>query len=404
MNMATRPAAPSDRTNNRTPNRFEIDQAADELIRNYGAVIMSDARKYSACKADAEDAYQRALEILVTKAPTTDPKHLVPWIRTVVRREAVAIMKSRHRQGTISLEQGGELFEEIASLDITPEEYAELSDELAAGTEALARLSADQVSCLLAQAEGFTYDEISASTGFSARKVTRCVYEGRKAFLRRVDAIESGTECERVDALLQRLVDGDSDSAIEARPHLANCSACRTRLHTYRSAPSSVAALFPPAIVLTHQPPVSFFAALNESLDRAADWVAFKLFRAQQWSEVGALQKSGMAAALATTAIVGGVAIDRHAGKDFVSSSISPVASVQGTEISRESGVEKRFSASSSARSAARKQRRKSTATLDLAPPASATSPNNNLEQAPAAAPDAPQVDDGSSEFLPEAR
>lgn len=404
MNMATRPAVPEHRSNNRTPNRFEIDQAADELIRNYGAVIMSDARKYSACKADAEDAYQRALEILVTKAPTTDPKHLVPWIRTVVRREAVAIMKSRHRQGTLSLDQGGELFEEIASLDITPEEYAELSDELAAGTEALARLTADQVSCLLAQAEGFTYEEISESTGFSARKVTRCVYEGRKAFLRKVDAIRSGAECERVDVLLHRLIDGDSDSAIEARPHLANCSACRTRLHTYRSAPSNVAALFPPAIVLAHQSPVTLFAALSQSIDRAADWVAIKLFRAQQWSEIGAIQKSGMAAALATTAIVGGVAIDHHLGTGFVSSSGSPAIAVQGTQISTGSAAENRFSASSSARNAARKQRKKSTANRDQTPPASATSPNNNLEQTPAAAPKAPQLDDGSSEFLPEAR
>lgn len=402
--MATRPAEPVDRTNNRTPNRFEIDQAADELIRTYGSVIMSDARRYSACKADAEDAYQRALEILVTKAPTTDPEHLVPWIRTVVRREAVAIMRSRHRQSTVSLEHSTELFEQIASLDITPEEYAEVSEELAAGAEALTRLTADQVSCLLAQAEGFSYDEISHATGFSSRKVTRCVYEGRKAFLQKIDAIESGSECERIDSILHRLVDGDADAAIEARPHLANCSACRARLHTYRSAPSGVAALFPPAIVLVNAPTGSFISTITDPFARLVDWATLRLFRTQQWSEVGILQKTGVAAVFATAAIGGGLAVEQQLDSEFVSTAVNPSAQVQGEEISLPSRAPASFSAGTSARKAARNRQRRSSSTLNQEPPASANSPQANPEQDLATAPASPQIDDGSSEFLPEAR
>jgi hypothetical protein len=35
---------------------------------------------------DAEDAYQRGLEILLRKAPTTRECELVPWLKTVVIR------------------------------------------------------------------------------------------------------------------------------------------------------------------------------------------------------------------------------------------------------------------------------------------------------------------------------
>ena len=64
----------------------ELNEAATELVLRHGAMIMRDALKYSATSEDADDAYQRALEILLTKAPSTDPGELVPWLRVVVRR------------------------------------------------------------------------------------------------------------------------------------------------------------------------------------------------------------------------------------------------------------------------------------------------------------------------------
>ncbi|MGB0890091.1 MAG: RNA polymerase sigma factor, partial [Solirubrobacterales bacterium] len=220
--MNVRPAALRRRTNNRIPNRYEIDEVASELVVLYGGVIMQDAQRYSLCRADAEDAYQRALEILVTKAPTTDPDHLVPWIRTVVRREAVAIAKSTHNQRSVSIERSAEAVDRAESVDVLPDERIDVIADLDVGNEALKRISKDQVRCLLAQAEGLTYDEIAEATGFSQRKVSRCINDGRQAFLKKVDAIESGSECDRVQPLLLRLVNGDADAAIEARPHLSN--------------------------------------------------------------------------------------------------------------------------------------------------------------------------------------
>ena len=52
------------------------------------------------------------------------------------------------------------------------------------------------------KAEGFSYREICAMTGWSYTKVNRLLTEGRQAFLRRVSGIERGAECARYEALL----------------------------------------------------------------------------------------------------------------------------------------------------------------------------------------------------------
>jgi Sigma-70 region 2 len=72
-----------DRQERRRPARGEIDQAALRLIARRGAEILATARRYAATPEDAEDAYQRGLEILLRKAPTTREEELVPWLKTV---------------------------------------------------------------------------------------------------------------------------------------------------------------------------------------------------------------------------------------------------------------------------------------------------------------------------------
>jgi DNA-directed RNA polymerase specialized sigma24 family protein len=51
-------------------------RAAVELIAREGAALKRTALRYSLCLDDAEDAYQRALEILLTKAPSGSPRDL----------------------------------------------------------------------------------------------------------------------------------------------------------------------------------------------------------------------------------------------------------------------------------------------------------------------------------------
>src|SRR5215211_600326 len=81
----------------RRPTRAEIEPAALALLQRHGPTIMATARRFAATPEDAEDAYQRAVEILLTKAPTTAEEELVPWLRTVVKHEAWAIRRQRAR-------------------------------------------------------------------------------------------------------------------------------------------------------------------------------------------------------------------------------------------------------------------------------------------------------------------
>ena len=55
------------------------------------------ARRVSLCTDDAEDAFQRAVEILLTKAPERPPNALIAWMQVVTRREALAVRRARER-------------------------------------------------------------------------------------------------------------------------------------------------------------------------------------------------------------------------------------------------------------------------------------------------------------------
>jgi DNA-directed RNA polymerase specialized sigma24 family protein len=68
------------------PARRDLDPAALALLERHGAQILATARRYAATPEDAEDAYQRAFEILLTKGPTANEAELVPWLKTVVIR------------------------------------------------------------------------------------------------------------------------------------------------------------------------------------------------------------------------------------------------------------------------------------------------------------------------------
>src|SRR4051794_15275844 len=62
----------------------------EQFIERNGVQLLQAARRYSASTADAEDAYQRTLEVLLTKAPEgSDDDRLLAWALTVARNEAL---------------------------------------------------------------------------------------------------------------------------------------------------------------------------------------------------------------------------------------------------------------------------------------------------------------------------
>lgn len=228
-------------------------RAAVETFSRHEAALRRTAGRYSLCAADAEDALQRALEILLTKAPTTDPRELIRWTQTVVKHEALAVRRERERilagpAATPAGEGGEDWVALIPAAGDGPAERAVRSEAVARGREALQALKPQELRALTLLAEGYSYAEIGAITGFSRTKVNRCLAEGRERFRRVVAGTDDGSRCAEMQPLLSRFCDREASAEEEraVREHLRACGRCRAVLRAYRAAPAAAAALAPP--------------------------------------------------------------------------------------------------------------------------------------------------------------
>src|SRR4051794_1477308 len=255
------------------PSRAQIEPAALELLSRHSAGRLATARRYSATPEDAEDAYQRGVEILLTKAPTTTEDDLLPWLRTVVKHEAYAVSKSTVRSSWSDDALAGE-----ADPRGSTDDRAERFEQLRIGAEAMAGLKPQEIRCLLLKAEGLSYQEICEVTQWSYTKVNRCLTEGRRAFLKRVAGIESGAECKRLAPLISKVADGEAsaDEMRTVRPHLKGCLACKATLREYRATPSRIAGLVPPVVALGGGAS-TFFGRLLERFGGMGDAAGAKL-------------------------------------------------------------------------------------------------------------------------------
>jgi len=107
-----------------------------------------------------------------------------PWLRTVVRREAMAIGRTRRRQ--VPVEE--EVLDRIDPAHGTNvEDLCERIDERRRAARDLPRLKPQERRALGLLAAGHSYKEICAITGWTYTKVNRCVTEGRRR-LRELEA------------------------------------------------------------------------------------------------------------------------------------------------------------------------------------------------------------------------
>jgi RNA polymerase sigma factor (sigma-70 family) len=162
--------------------------AAVELIATHDASLRRTARRHSLCSDDAEDAYQRALEILLTKAPECEPPVLIAWMHTVTKHEAMGVRRARERllgtRGRMVADRvESDLLDSLPSDRLEPSERAERSERVARSIEVLATLKPQERLALVLKAEGYSYAEIQRLCGWTYTKVNRCMAEGRKRFL-----------------------------------------------------------------------------------------------------------------------------------------------------------------------------------------------------------------------------
>jgi RNA polymerase sigma factor (sigma-70 family) len=292
------------------PTPDETFAAAVDLATRGSGKFKRFARRYSLCTADAEDAYQRSLEILLKKAPTSDRRELGAWLHTVIKHEALAVRRQRER----SLVGAAEPAERSADTAPALDEQASGRERVRQTAEALTHLKPSEMQCLVLKAMGYSYDEIAERTGFSWTKVNRSLTEGRRSFLERFGELSAGERCEGFQALLSTACDGEaSEGETRAlRAHLDGCGNCRAALRSYRTAPRRIAELFPPGLVAGLSQQQGWWARLGDWVsagtgDRAGA-LAWKL---QQGAEAISVPKAAAVVA-STAALAGGTAVHEH--------------------------------------------------------------------------------------------
>jgi RNA polymerase sigma factor (sigma-70 family) len=227
-------------------------RAAVEMFARHEQTLRRTARRYSLCADDADDALQRSLEILLTKAPTDDPRELIRWMQTVVKHEALAVRRDRERilsgPAAAAADEGREDWVALIPSDADgPPERAERREAMARSREALQALKPQELRALSLLAEGYSYAEIGEITGFSRTKINRCLAEGRERFRNFLSRSEDGRRCTEMGPLLSAFCDDEASAGDAAvlREHLHACANCRATLRSYRAAPRAAAALAP---------------------------------------------------------------------------------------------------------------------------------------------------------------
>ncbi|MEA2254830.1 MAG: hypothetical protein QOG35_875 [Solirubrobacteraceae bacterium] len=283
------------------------------LVAAHADSLLRVARRYALCADDAHDAYQRGLEILMRHAARLDPDRAAGWLHTVVKRESLAINRSRRRAlgaGDVdpdSLE---------ARTTASPEERALSADRVARSAEALQGLKPQEVRALWLKALGHSYQQICEATGWTYTKVNRCLAEGRKSFLERYAGIESGAECERLAPALSALVDGEASAAqaVALRAHLRHCLACRAAVRGLHDASRPLTVVLP-AVGLAvaaggAEPSGSFFLRVYETVTmHLHERTANAFLRAQAIVDTAAAAKMAAVAASAAAVAGGGFAV-----------------------------------------------------------------------------------------------
>jgi RNA polymerase sigma factor (sigma-70 family) len=211
-----------------TPTTSIVDDARRER-----PALLKLARRHSLCAADADDAVQRALEIMLRRVERIDAETDLSWLHTVVKHDAMAVRSARLRiVGTAEVDMDAH---EAAHLP-GPEERAAARERSHRSLAALATIKPAESRALLLQAAGRSYAEIGSETGWSQTKVNRALTEGRAAFHARLEALDAGAACEAVVPKLPALARARAaaDDLIALRAHLRACPACRARLRELR--------------------------------------------------------------------------------------------------------------------------------------------------------------------------
>lgn len=324
--------------------------AATELIESHDAVFRRTARRYSICADDAEDAYQRSLEILLTKAPPLAGDALVRWMQVVTKREAISVRRQRERllsgNSSPNPDDHRDPLEQVASESAGPNEQVASRERISRAREALRALKPQELRALVLKAQGYSYAEIGEATGWSYTKINRCMAEGRQRFLRIYSEIEQGRRCEELGDALSALADGER-AAVGVRElelHLAGCGSCRAKLRAFRAIPDRVLELIPAGAVAHHSIGGRAHGWLGDRVGAAVEKVRESAYSlagrgAGSEGEATAGLAGGLQASATKALAVCGVAVAGTGGAYCAVNGVSPQDLIPGREEPRPAPV-----------------------------------------------------------------
>ena len=212
--------------------------------------LLRYAARFAPSLEDAEDAYQRGMEVALTKGPIATQDEFIAWLHVVIRNEATTLARRIGRETPAgddiegAVDARGQESREPAAVAEWRERYRTLQDAMTSLNEA------ERV-CLLLRTAGVSRSEIGSMTGYTDRKVERSIVRARKRLHAWHLDLARGEKCRTVRDALERVADHEADDRDRraVSRHVRHCGACRATLRARRETNAGISVLVPVAVV-----------------------------------------------------------------------------------------------------------------------------------------------------------
>ena len=213
--------------------------------------LLRYAARFAPSLEDAEDAYQRGMEVALTKGPIGPPEEFIAWLHVVIRNEATTLARRRSRE-TPAGDDIVTVVDERGSADARePSAVAEWRDRYRTLQDAMTSLTEAERVCLLLRTAGVSRAEIGSMTGYTDRKVERSIVKARKRLHAWHLDLARGERCIKLQEALEHVADREA-TAKERKAvskHVRHCGTCRATLRARRQTNAGITVLVPVALV-----------------------------------------------------------------------------------------------------------------------------------------------------------
>ena len=166
--------------------------------------LLRYAARFAPSLEDAEDAYQRAMEIALTKGPMVDQREFIAWLHVVLRNEATSLARKRTREAPADAEVVTAAVERAHGGRDEPSAVVEWKERYRTLQDAMTSLNEAERICLLLRTAGVSRAEIRTMTGYTERKVERSIVRGRERLNEWHHSMAAGEKCLKMRAALER--------------------------------------------------------------------------------------------------------------------------------------------------------------------------------------------------------